>query len=592
MHRGRLSAAGVTRLPDQTRRLVNALAEPSGRAETAAVLARQLGAEDLLILVADHELGVLRPAPGFHQTLPGGAGWRELLMHCAVAANAGKEIRGEVAWPDRERQTRFRAIAGPGAALVLLGGSSGVDATELEHLGLPLLFALLRAECAAAASAGLAAAAGDATARGARLTAALDATRAELATTVAEPEMRVAERTAALAHEAEERRKAEALMQAQKMEALGQLAGGVAHDFNNLLTVIMGGLEIVRRTAPEDNAQLRRAADTAVQGAQRAVTLTQRLLAFCRRQPLDPRPTDINRLICDMTDLLHGSLGETIELEGMLAARLWTVEVDAGQLESALLNLAVNARDAMPDGGTLTIGTENSELDSADAATLSEVQPGDYVGITVSDTGTGMSKATLERVFEPFFTTKQAGRGTGLGLSQVYGFARQSGGCVRIDSEPGRGTTVRLYLPRPRGAPPADNAEPVPRRRRDGPGGGRRRIARASCTETLCALGYRVLEAADASGALRTSPARSGSIWCSPTWRCLAVKAGDSLPRRSKRRRPGTKVLFTTGFARTAMPHHGSPNKDVALLVKPFTIEELAAAVREVLDVPDDVPIP
>ncbi|HZZ87392.1 MAG TPA: ATP-binding protein, partial [Caulobacteraceae bacterium] len=240
----------------------------------------------------------------------------------------------------------------------------------------------------------------------------------------------------------------EALHQAQKMEVIGQLTGGVAHDFNNLLTVIIGGLDTIRRARPDDHQRIRRAADMALQGSQRAVSLTSRLLAFSRRQPLAPRPLEPNALIRDMTQLVQGTLGEQTDLECVLGARLWRIEADQNQLASAILNLAVNARDAMPDGGKLTIETANTELDESYAATDAEVVPGQYVVISVSDTGSGMSGATLERVFEPFFTTKETGRGTGLGLSMVYGFVKQSGGHVAIYSEEGQGTSVKLYFPR------------------------------------------------------------------------------------------------------------------------------------------------
>jgi signal transduction histidine kinase len=249
--------------------------------------------------------------------------------------------------------------------------------------------------------------------------------------------------------EIEEREKVqEALRQAQKMEAVGQLTGGVAHDFNNLLQVITGSLELLRQRAGDGRNDIRRLADGAMRGADRAAALTQRLLAFSRRQPLVPQPLDVNKLVAGMSDLLHRTIGETIRIETVLAPGVCTVSADANQLENALLNLAVNARDAMPDGGKLTIETGNAFLDEEYAARHEEVQPGQYVALAVSDTGSGIPKETLVRVFEPFFTTKEAGRGSGLGLSQVYGFMRQSGGHAAIYSEVGEGTTLRLYLPR------------------------------------------------------------------------------------------------------------------------------------------------
>jgi PAS domain S-box-containing protein len=257
-----------------------------------------------------------------------------------------------------------------------------------------------------------------------------------------------------VALEVAERLKAEeALRQSQKMEAVGQLTGGIAHDFNNLLTIIVGNIELLQRRLPEDAGRLRRAADGAMQGARRAAALTQRLLAFSRRQPLDPKSIDSNKLVAEMSELLRRTLDETVVLETVLAGGLWRTQADPNQLENAILNLAVNARDAMPGGGKLTIETANARLDDASVEALAEPLPaGQYVLIAISDTGTGMDKATMEKVFEPFFTTKEAGKGTGLGLSQVHGFVRQSNGHVRIQSELGAGTTIKIYLPRLIGA--------------------------------------------------------------------------------------------------------------------------------------------
>jgi PAS domain S-box-containing protein len=244
------------------------------------------------------------------------------------------------------------------------------------------------------------------------------------------------------------------LRQAQKMEAVGQLTGGIAHDFNNLLQIVVGNLELAQRNLPEDSARLKRSVTNAMTGAKRAAVLTERLLAFSRRQPLAPKPVSANKLVAGMSELLGRSLGETIQVETVLAGGLWRVEADPNQLENAIVNLAVNARDAMPDGGKLTIETANTRLDESYAHQNLEVAPGKYVVICVSDTGTGMNKEALARAFEPFFTTKGIGKGTGLGLSQVYGFVKQSGGHVKIYSEPGdgggrhRGTTVKIYLPR------------------------------------------------------------------------------------------------------------------------------------------------
>ena len=306
-----------------------------------------------------------------------------------------------------------------------------------------------------------------------------------------------------VAEEIAERGKAEEhLRQAQKMEAVGQLTGGVAHDFNNLLTVIIGGLDTIRRSKPGDEIRVQRAAGMALQGAQRAASLTARLLAFSRRQPLTPQPSDLNVIIRNMTDLFHRTLGETIELEGVLAPRLWTVDVDPNQVESAILNLGINSRDAMPKGGRLTIETANVVLDEGYTATDAEVVPGQYVMVSVSDTGTGMDKETLGRVFEPFFTTKEVGKGTGLGLSMVYGFAKQSGGHVTIYSELGVGTSVKIYFPRYHGEVPASAGI----QQQLAPRGHVEEVilvvednadVRAYSVAVLAELGYRVLEAED-----------------------------------------------------------------------------------------------
>jgi signal transduction histidine kinase/DNA-binding response OmpR family regulator len=380
----------------------------------------------------------------------------------------------------------------------------------------------------------------------------------------------------------------DALRQAQKMEAVGQLTGGVAHDFNNLLTVIMGGLDTIKRSKPTDHARIARAADMALQGAQRAASLTGRLLAFSRRQPLEPKPVELNALVREMTELLHRTLGEQIELEGVLAPRLWMVEADQNQLESAILNLAVNSRDAMPEGGKLTIETVNTALDESYAATDAEVLPGQYVMISISDTGTGIPKEVLPRVFEPFFTTKETGRGTGLGLSMVYGFVKQSGGHVTVYSEQGHGTTVKLYFPRYVGDATAMTGAPeLPI-----PTSSEGEIilvvednddVRAYSTTILSELGYAVLEARDAETAL--SLLRTGQrVDLLFTDVVLPGKTGKVLADAAAELRPGLKVLFTTGYSRNAIVHQGRLDAGVNLITKPFTFEQLAARVRDLLD--------
>ncbi|WP_293677852.1 ATP-binding protein [uncultured Phenylobacterium sp.] len=392
-----------------------------------------------------------------------------------------------------------------------------------------------------------------------------------------------------VAREVAQRTRAEdALRQAQKMEAVGQLTGGVAHDFNNLLTVIIGGLDTIARAKPGDEARIRRALDMAQQGAQRAASLTTRLLAFSRRQPLEPKPLELNRLVRDMTDLLHRTLGEQIELEGVLAPRLWTVEVDQNQLESAILNLAVNARDAMPRGGRLTIETGNTSLDEAYAATDAEVIPGQYVMVSVSDTGSGMSKETAGKVFEPFFTTKEVGRGTGLGLSMVYGFVKQSGGHVTLYSEEGQGTSVKLYFPRHFGEANAAVQEVIHAAPHSSDGETILLVedneeVRAYSSMILTELGYHVIEAADADQALAVLESdRVVDLLFTDV--VLPGRSGRDLADAAEGLRPGLKVLFTTGYSRNAIVHQGRLDAGVQLITKPFTFEQLATRVRDLLD--------
>jgi len=394
-----------------------------------------------------------------------------------------------------------------------------------------------------------------------------------------------------VADEIERRAEAEeALRQAQKMETLGQLTGGVAHDFNNLLQVVRGNLEILQRSLPEDSQRLRRATENALKGTERAAVLTQRLLAFSRRQPLAPKPVDLNRLVSNMSELLHRTLGETIAIDTDLAADLWATEADPHQLENAILNLAVNARDAMPGGGALKIQTANAAVDGASAEDRGLVR-GEYVVVCVSDTGTGMDAETVAKVFEPFFTTKDVGKGTGLGLSMVYGFVKQSGGHVWIDSAPGEGTTVKIFLPR-RAAGEASETEES-----DGaaPAAARGRAetilvceddadVRSYSSEVLRELGYRVLEAEDGAAALRLLTNANTRIDLLFTDVVLpGGMSGAAVADEARRLRPGLPVLFTTGYARSAIVHDGRVDPGVELLTKPFTYPELAARLREML---------
>jgi len=411
-------------------------------------------------------------------------------------------------------------------------------------------------------------------------------------------EDRVRERTRELEAEYLARLKAEeSLRQAQKMETVGQLTGGIAHDFNNLLTVVLGGLEVIGRQLPAlpesaARARITRARDMAIQGTQRAATLTSRLLAFSRQQPLAPTALDANKLVAAVCELLRRTLGEAISLETVLAGGLWLAFADANQLENAILNLALNARDAMPDGGKLTIETANCYLDEAYVGNLTEpVMRGQYVQVAVADTGAGMDRATIERAFEPFFTTKDVGKGTGLGLSQVYGFVRQSSGHVKIYSEVGEGTTVKIYLPRYLGATegaivqgPAETAGAI----------GRECILvveddealRSYATESLRELGYRVLEASNGWVALEVLDRNPEIELLFSDVVMPGGLNGRQLADEAIRRRPGLKILFTTGYTRNAIVHHGRLDPGTHLIGKPFSFQELATRVRERLDEP------
>jgi PAS domain S-box-containing protein len=388
----------------------------------------------------------------------------------------------------------------------------------------------------------------------------------------------------------------EALRHSQKFEAIGQLTGGVAHDFNNLLTVIIGGLDTIARQIEQlpptaELARMRRARDMAQHGARRAATMTARLLALSRQQSLSPTAINVNRLLSDVADLLQRTLGETIAFETVNGAGAWHAFADAGELENVLINLAINARDAMPHGGRLTIETSNARLDDAYVSTLAEpVAAGQYVLIAVSDTGHGMDQETLARVFEPFFTTKEIGKGTGLGLALAYAFVRQSGGHVRIYSEVGSGTTVKLYLPK--AASVEARVEPaaasVPSRL-DGSGETILVVEddedlRAFSTEALQELGYNVLQARSGRAALQILQTDSDIALLFTDLVLPDGMNGKQLADEALRRRPGLKVLFTTGYALNAIVHHGRLNPGLSVLSKPFTFEELALKCRSMLD--------
>jgi len=383
-----------------------------------------------------------------------------------------------------------------------------------------------------------------------------------------------------------------ALRQSQKMEAMGQLTGGIAHDFNNMLAIVIGSLDIASRRLRRGKADVEKYLENARAGATRAATLTERLLAFSRQSPLSPRVLNLNEMVASMSELLRRTLGERIGLETVLAGGLWVAHVDSSQLESAVLNLAVNARDAMPDGGKLTIETANVYLDDRYAMSETGLKPGQYVMIAVTDVGGGVPPDILQKVFDPFFTTKPTGKGTGLGLSMVYGFAKQSGGHVKIYSELGKGTTVKLYLPRHFGSVDEVNAQSrgltMPRVSRtetvlvvedeD-------HVRQMSC-EALRELGYTVHEAASGEEALSIFPGL-GQVDVLFTDVVMAGMTGRQLADVLVREVPKMRVLYTTGYTRNAVVHNGVLDPGVAFIPKPFTVEDLAIKLRAVLDDPE-----
>jgi PAS domain S-box-containing protein len=379
----------------------------------------------------------------------------------------------------------------------------------------------------------------------------------------------------------------EALRQSYKMEALGQLTGGIAHDFNNLLSGVIGAMDLLKlRIADRRYDSIERLADTAINSADRAAALTHRLLAFARRQPLDPRPVDINDLIRGMEDLLRRSLGEQVALETSLAEQVWPVLVDANQLENALLNLAINARDAMPDGGRLVIQTATGVIERGKDAI--DLAPGDYTIISVTDSGVGMDREVLARAFDPFFTTKPVGQGTGLGLSMTYGFVKQSNGQIDIDSAPGRGTTVKLYLPRQHVAA----TEPIDEGRQTTPtqGAGETVLLveddpsiRLLITEVLNELGYASLEAGDGEAALALLESNA-RLDLMVTDVGLPRMNGRQLADIAREHRPNLKILFLTGYAEPATARSDFLAPGMEMMTKPFAIAELARKIRQMIE--------
>ena len=408
--------------------------------------------------------------------------------------------------------------------------------------------------------------------------------REVLARSRVELEALVDERTAALMA-AEER-----LRHAQKMEAVGQLTGGIAHDFNNMLAVVIGALDLMERRLGDDRPDLKRYLDAAADGATRAAQLTQRLLAFARQSPLEPKPVDANAMVSGMLDLLSRTIGEQVRIEPVLAPELWWIEADPNQLENALLNLSVNARDAMPAGGALVLETANVSID-AESGQAFEIPPGDYVQIAVTDTGSGMTVEVAAKAFDPFFTTKGVGKGTGLGLSQVFGFVRQSGGTVKLESVPGRGTTVRLYLPRRDGAVPVLPDPLANQSRTELPLGSPGEIVmvvedeervRTFSVEALRELGYTVVHAGSGAEALAMLDAGQ-AIQLLFTDVVMPEMSGPELAELVRARLPEAHVLFTSGYTGEAALTDAAGHP-VTVLAKPFGVETLARRVRALLD--------
>jgi signal transduction histidine kinase len=395
-------------------------------------------------------------------------------------------------------------------------------------------------------------------------------------------EQQVEERTAQLRHNEE------VLRQSQKMEAVGQLTGGIAHDFNNMLTGIIGSLELLRRRLARGRTEdLDSLIDLGVTSANRAAGLTHRLLAFSRRQSLDSKPVEMNTLVVSMGELLQRSIDESIRLDMQLSEQLWVAEADPNQLESALLNLVINARDAMPDGGRLVVSTSNEHLAKSFTDLHSNLTPGDYVTLSVTDNGCGMPQSTINRAFDPFFTTKPIGQGTGLGLSMIYGFSKQSRGHVAIQSEVGKGTTVSLYLPRYGGDlpqhQPTDSQHPLFAQNgetvlivEDDP------AVRVLVSTVLSDLGYAFVEASDADSAVPIlDSAQRIDLLISDVG--LPGMNGRQLAEIGRQYRPGLKVLFITGYAEHAAVRGGFLDPGMQMITKPFTFDLLTAKVREMI---------
>lgn len=385
-----------------------------------------------------------------------------------------------------------------------------------------------------------------------------------------------------------------ALRQAQKMEAVGRLTGGIAHDFNNLLTAILGNIDLAMRRLPQEDDRIRRLLSSARQASDRAATLVQRLLSYSRQHPLEFKAVDINRLVQNMSELLRRTIGETVTVETVLAGGLWKTAVDPNQLENAIINLAINARDAMPEGGRLTIETANTYLDEGYTSEHGgEFGHGQYVMLAVTDAGSGMTKDVIDRAFEPFFTTKPTGVGTGLGLSMVYGFVKQSAGHIKIYSEPGEGTSIKMYFPRleessdlPAWIPPEPEEKEVD------PDDTAATILLVEddeevnrfATEVLREEGYNVISTHEGPSALRLLDANPNIDLLFTDVVLPGGMNGRQLADEALRRRPSLKVLYATGYTRNAIIHQGRLDADVELLTKPFTPDILASKVKQILE--------
>jgi signal transduction histidine kinase/ActR/RegA family two-component response regulator len=593
--------------------LVNGLADSKRRGEAAAALAAHLGARDFIIFIRDRTLNTLRPGPGFVQTLPGGPSWRRFLAECG---SVGRH-EGEVAYPTKAAMIPAYAWTSNGTIFVFLGSRPRLSEAEFQALPFALVAALLQAESEELAAAGLVATARDSSLRATTLAGALDAARAELQSKASQLEtaleeaarlnaalrglnetleLRVAGRTRDLAEanehlrsEMAERQRAEAaLLHAQRMEAVGHLTGGVAHDFNNLLTVITGNLDMLAAAVEGDDRASRFVA-SAQRGAERGAQLVAQLLAFARNQPLSPESVNINDLLREFQGLIARAVGETVEVAFSFDSALCACSLDPAQFQSAILNLAVNARDAMPNGGRLHIETNTVAVSAEQDRGLAELAPGEYAAVTVRDTGTGMSAEMLPRIFEPFFTTKEVGQGTGLGLSQIYGFVRQSGGTISVSSKLGEGTIFRIMLPKARASEAAaTRPQPATSAR------GHEKIlvveddldVREMVLGQLDALGYEVRVARNGPEAMAMLERESRFDLLFSDVMMPDGMTGIELVAAARRRRPAIRVLLTSGQAVRLTEALRASMDGLPMLRKPYRHSELATAIRTALDRP------